>query len=85
MSGNKSGRHWKFPAIFNGSDSRLAVKEPLTSKLINEPVQHVEHAYSMIHLKEVHNFLLVVGWNLYLVAFLVNFSIALTLISFFSH
>ncbi|KAK1402077.1 Dynamin-related protein 3A [Heracleum sosnowskyi] len=51
-SGNKSGRHWKFPAIFNGSDSRLSIKEHLTSKLINEPVQHVEHAYSMIHLKE---------------------------------
>lgn len=56
LSGNKSGRNWKFPAIFNGSDSRLAVKEHLTSKLINDPVQHVEHAYSVIHLKEVHNF-----------------------------
>ncbi|XVF44879.1 hypothetical protein PTKIN_Ptkin02bG0158800 [Pterospermum kingtungense] len=47
-----SGSIWGIPSIFGGSDNRSSVKESSTNKPLSEPVQNVEHALSMIHLKE---------------------------------
>ncbi|KAL8242450.1 hypothetical protein R6Q59_012752 [Mikania micrantha] len=43
---------WGISSIFGGSDGRNSVKENPANKLFNEPVQAMDHAFSMIHLKE---------------------------------
>ncbi|KVH93397.1 Dynamin [Cynara cardunculus var. scolymus] len=43
---------WGISSIFGGSDSRTTVKENSTNKLFSEPVQAMDHAFSMIHLRE---------------------------------
>ncbi|KAI3815319.1 hypothetical protein L1987_14982 [Smallanthus sonchifolius] len=43
---------WGISSIFGGSDGRNSVKENSASKLFSEPVQAMEHAFSMIHLRE---------------------------------
>ncbi|CAH9058179.1 unnamed protein product [Cuscuta europaea] len=49
---------WGISSIFGGSDHhRTSVKESSTSKPFNDPVQSMEHAYSMIHLREPPNVL----------------------------
>ncbi|KAL7002972.1 Dynamin-related protein 3A [Sarracenia purpurea var. burkii] len=47
-----SGILWGISSIFGGSDGRMSIKENATNKLSSEPVQRVEHAISMIHLRE---------------------------------
>ncbi|GFY90103.1 dynamin-related protein 3A [Actinidia rufa] len=54
-SAKATGSSWGIPSIFGGSDSRVSIKENLTNKSFIEPVQNVEpveHAFSMIHLRE---------------------------------
>ncbi|RAL39614.1 hypothetical protein DM860_003147 [Cuscuta australis] len=48
---------WGISSIFGGSDHRTSVKENSTSKTFNDPVQSMEHAYSMIQLREPPNVL----------------------------
>ncbi|XP_058190237.1 dynamin-related protein 3A-like [Rhododendron vialii] len=43
---------WGISSIFGGSDSRPSVKENPTSNSFREPVQSMEHSFSMIHLRE---------------------------------
>nr|GEU57740.1 dynamin-related protein 3A-like [Tanacetum cinerariifolium] len=43
---------WGISSIFGGSDSRTAVKENPTNKLYSEPLQAMDNAFSMIHLRE---------------------------------
>ncbi|KAI3712335.1 hypothetical protein L1987_70887 [Smallanthus sonchifolius] len=43
---------WGISSIFGGSDGRNSVKENPASKLFSEPVQAMDHAFSMIHLRE---------------------------------
>ncbi|KAI5661319.1 hypothetical protein M9H77_20642 [Catharanthus roseus] len=47
-----SSSTWGISSIFGGSDSRSSAKENMMSKPFNEPVQSIEQAYSMIHLRE---------------------------------
>ncbi|KAL7199747.1 hypothetical protein ACSBR2_021952 [Camellia fascicularis] len=52
-SANASGSSWGISSIFGGSDRRMSIKENSTHKsFISEPVQSMEHAFSMIHLRE---------------------------------
>lgn len=52
-AGNISGSSWGISSIFRGSDNRVsATKESTTNELFNEPVQSMEHAFAMIHLRE---------------------------------
>ncbi|ESR36889.1 hypothetical protein CICLE_v10027825mg [Citrus x clementina] len=52
-AGNTSGSSWGISSIFGGSDNRVpAGKESVTNKPFSEPVQNVEHAFVMIHLRE---------------------------------
>ncbi|KAK9287550.1 hypothetical protein L1049_015971 [Liquidambar formosana] len=51
-SGSTTGSSWGISSIFGGSDSRVSAKESSTSKTFNEPVNNMEHALSMIHLRE---------------------------------
>ncbi|XP_057496425.1 dynamin-related protein 3A-like [Actinidia eriantha] len=54
-SAKATGSSWGIPSIFGGSDSRVSIKENSTNKPFIEPVQNVEpveHAFSMIHLRE---------------------------------
>ncbi|KAH9697011.1 Dynamin-related protein 3A [Citrus sinensis] len=54
--GNKrsSGSSWGISSIFGGSDNRVSAgKESVTNKPFSEPVQNMEHAFAMIHLREV--------------------------------
>ncbi|KAH9657495.1 Dynamin-related protein 3A [Citrus sinensis] len=52
-AGNTSGSSWGISSIFGGSDNRVpAGKESVTNKPFSEPVQNVEHAFAMIHLRE---------------------------------
>lgn len=48
---------WGISSIFGGSDHRTLVKENSSSKTFNDPVQSMEHAYSMIQLREPPNVL----------------------------
>ncbi|KAG5526113.1 hypothetical protein RHGRI_032414 [Rhododendron griersonianum] len=43
---------WGISSIFGGSDSRTSVKENPTNNSFREPVQSMEHSFSMIHLRE---------------------------------
>jgi dynamin 1-like protein len=43
---------WGISSIFGGSDSRTSVKENSTNNSFREPVQIMEHSFSMIHLRE---------------------------------
>ncbi|KAA8545668.1 hypothetical protein F0562_020881 [Nyssa sinensis] len=52
LSGSTTGSSWGISSIFGGSDNRTAVKENSISKPFSEPVQSMEHAFSMIHLRE---------------------------------
>ena len=54
LSGSTSGSTWGISSIFGGSDNHSSVKESLTNKPYSEPVQTMEHTFSMIHLREVH-------------------------------
>ncbi|KAM7479038.1 hypothetical protein LguiA_027251 [Lonicera macranthoides] len=51
-SGSTTGSSWGISSIFGGSDNRALTKENSTSKPFAEPVQSMEHASSMIHLRE---------------------------------
>ncbi|XP_059653227.1 dynamin-related protein 3A-like [Cornus florida] len=51
-SGNTTGSSWKISSIFGGSNNRMPIKEDSASKFFDEPVQSMEHAFSMIHLRE---------------------------------
>ncbi|XWS68209.1 hypothetical protein CRYUN_Cryun04dG0071500 [Craigia yunnanensis] len=51
-TGSTSGSTWGIPLIFGGSDNRSSVKESSTNKPYSEPVQNMEHSFSMIHLRE---------------------------------
>ncbi|GFZ04892.1 dynamin-related protein 3A [Actinidia rufa] len=57
-SAKATGSSWGIPSIFGGSDSRVSIKENSTNKSFIEPVQNgecTEHAFSMIHLREVNH------------------------------
>ncbi|KAK1414591.1 hypothetical protein QVD17_30338 [Tagetes erecta] len=43
---------WGISSIFGGSDARNSVKENPANKLFSEPVQVMDQAFSMIHLRE---------------------------------
>ncbi|KAI7727969.1 hypothetical protein M8C21_002814 [Ambrosia artemisiifolia] len=43
---------WGISSIFGGSDGRNSVKENAANKLFSEPIQAMDHALSMIHLRE---------------------------------
>ncbi|KAI7992558.1 Dynamin-related protein 3A [Camellia lanceoleosa] len=52
-SANATGSSWGISSIFGGSDRRMSIKENSTHKsFISEPVQSMEHAFCMIHLRE---------------------------------
>ncbi|KAI9176419.1 hypothetical protein LWI28_002546 [Acer negundo] len=52
-AGNTTGSSWGISSIFGGSDNRVsAVKESTTNRPYSEPVHNMEHALSMIHLRE---------------------------------
>ncbi|KAA3482509.1 dynamin-related protein 3A [Gossypium australe] len=51
-TGSTSGLTWGISSIFGSSDNRSSVKESLTNKPYTERAQNMEHAFSMIHLKE---------------------------------
>lgn len=61
-SGSTNVTNWGISSIFGGSDNRTSVKESFTSKTLSEqifseqafaePVQSMNHAISMIHLRE---------------------------------
>ncbi|KAA8536385.1 hypothetical protein F0562_028863 [Nyssa sinensis] len=51
-SGSTTGSSWGISSIFGGSDNRMAIKENSTSKSFSEPVQSMEHSFSLIHLRE---------------------------------
>ncbi|BAT75390.1 hypothetical protein VIGAN_01324300 [Vigna angularis var. angularis] len=52
-SGNTGGSSWGISSIFGGGDSRTTVKENMASKPHTEPIQSVEHSFSMINLRQV--------------------------------
>ncbi|CAK9179352.1 unnamed protein product [Ilex paraguariensis] len=54
-SGSTTGSAWGISSIFGGSDNRMSAKENSTSRPFSEPVQSIEHAVSMIHLREYAN------------------------------
>ncbi|KAL3621007.1 Dynamin-related protein 3A [Castilleja foliolosa] len=49
---SNNGSTWGISSIFGGYDNRASVKESSTSKPFQEPVQNMEHNFSMIHLRE---------------------------------
>ncbi|KAG5548430.1 hypothetical protein RHGRI_013949 [Rhododendron griersonianum] len=51
-SANTNGSSWGFPSIFGGTEGRVSMKENSTNMSFSEPVQSIEHAVSMIHLRE---------------------------------
>lgn len=51
--GSNVGSSWGISSIFGGSDNRQSVKDNFISKPFSEPVQSMDHAFSMIHLKDV--------------------------------
>ncbi|WVY95429.1 hypothetical protein V8G54_034517 [Vigna mungo] len=51
-SGNTGGSSWGISSIFGGGDSRTTVKENMASKPHTEPIQSVEHSFSMINLRQ---------------------------------
>ncbi|XP_014518525.1 dynamin-related protein 3A [Vigna radiata var. radiata] len=51
-SGNTGGSSWGISSIFGGGDSRTTVKENMASKPHTEPIQNVEHSFSMINLRQ---------------------------------
>ncbi|XVE93604.1 hypothetical protein REPUB_Repub01dG0208600 [Reevesia pubescens] len=51
-TGSTSGSTWGISSIFGGSDNRSSVKESPANKPYSEPVQNMEHTFSMIHLRE---------------------------------
>ncbi|XP_052193489.1 dynamin-related protein 3A-like [Diospyros lotus] len=51
-SGLSSSSIWGISSIFGGNDNRPSVKENSINKSFNEPIQTMEHAFSVIHLRE---------------------------------
>ncbi|KAJ4716763.1 Dynamin-related 3A-like protein [Melia azedarach] len=52
-AGNTSGSSWGISSIFGGGDNRVsAAKETAANKPYSEPIPSMEHALSMIHLRE---------------------------------
>ncbi|XP_022727156.1 dynamin-related protein 3A-like isoform X1 [Durio zibethinus] len=51
-TGSKSGSTWGISSIFGGVDNRSSVKESSTNNPFIEPVENMEHTFSMIHLRE---------------------------------
>ncbi|CAA2998929.1 dynamin-related 3A-like [Olea europaea subsp. europaea] len=49
---NSTSSAWGISSIFGSHDNRTSVKENSTSKPFSEPVQSVEHSFSVIHLRE---------------------------------
>ncbi|PSS02782.1 Dynamin-related protein like [Actinidia chinensis var. chinensis] len=47
-----TGSSWGISSIFGGSDNRMSAKENSTNISYREPVQSMEHSFSMIHLRE---------------------------------
>ncbi|XP_022727157.1 dynamin-related protein 3A-like isoform X2 [Durio zibethinus] len=54
-TGSKSGSTWGISSIFGGVDNRSSVKESSTNNPFIEPVENMEHTFSMIHLREVNH------------------------------
>ncbi|XP_047249405.1 dynamin-related protein 3A [Capsicum annuum] len=52
VSGSNVGSSWGISSIFGGSDNRPSVKDNSISKPFSDPVQSMDHAFSMIHLRE---------------------------------
>lgn len=53
LPANTNGSAWGFSSIFGGTEGRVSMKENSTNMSFSEPVQSIEHAVSMIHLREV--------------------------------
>ncbi|KAK4340071.1 hypothetical protein RND71_041533 [Anisodus tanguticus] len=51
-SGSNVGSTWGISSIFGGSDNRPSVKDNFISKPLSDPVQSMNHAFSVIHLRE---------------------------------
>ncbi|KAK4378558.1 hypothetical protein RND71_000420 [Anisodus tanguticus] len=51
-SGSNVGSSWGISSIFGGSDNHPSVKDNFISKPLSDPVQSMNHAFSMIHLRE---------------------------------
>ncbi|XAR53012.1 hypothetical protein NMG60_11021389 [Bertholletia excelsa] len=50
--GSSTASSWGIPSIFGTSDNRMTTKENSINKPFNEPIQSMEHALSLIHLRE---------------------------------
>ncbi|CAN4111983.1 unnamed protein product [Withania somnifera] len=51
-SGSNVGSSWGISSIFGGSDNRPSAKDNSISKPFSDPVQNLDHSFSMIHLRE---------------------------------
>ncbi|KNA20062.1 hypothetical protein SOVF_055780 [Spinacia oleracea] len=51
-SGGTNNSSWGIPSIFGVTDNRTSSKETFINKSLSEPVQFLDHAFSMIHLRE---------------------------------
>ncbi|XP_009590783.1 dynamin-related protein 3B [Nicotiana tabacum] len=51
-SGSNVGSSWGISSIFGGSDNRPSVKDNFISKPFGDPVQSMDHDFSMIYLRE---------------------------------
>ncbi|KAF8406115.1 hypothetical protein HHK36_008195 [Tetracentron sinense] len=51
-SGSTTGSTWGISSIFGGSENRTSARESSTNKSYSEPAHIMEHALSVIHLKE---------------------------------
>lgn len=74
------GSSWGISSIFGGSDHRTSVKENSTSKPFSDPIQSMEHSFSMIHLREVGLQSIYLIYTPYLFSLLVVYLITLKLI-----
>ena len=52
-TGGAANSGWGISTIFGGSDNRTSSKESSANKSFSENVHTLDHAFSMIHLKEV--------------------------------
>ncbi|PHU10398.1 Dynamin-related protein 3B [Capsicum chinense] len=52
VSGSNVGSSWRISSIFGGSNNRPSVKDNFISKQFSDPVQSIDHTFSMIHLRE---------------------------------
>lgn len=53
LLGSNVGSSWGISSIFGGSDNRSSAKDNFISKPFSDPVQNMDHAFSMIYLREV--------------------------------